>query len=62
MDSGLQKHSKDSPLGQQIVEAFEALDGRLLKHSKPAGLYYEELGGLSDLGQRDYSQAWNILE
>ena len=54
MDSGLQKHSKDSPPGQQIVEAFEALDGRLLKHSKPAGLDYEELGGLSDLGQLDW--------
>ena len=57
MDSGLQKHSKDSLPGQQIAEAFKALDGCLLKHSKPAGLDYEEHGGLSDPGQRDCSQA-----
>ena len=35
---GFQKHSK-------------ALDGHLQKYSTPAGLDYEELGGLSDPGQ-----------
>ena len=30
------------------------------KYSTPTGLGYEELGGLSDPGQRDCSKAWNI--
>ena len=33
-----------------------------VKYSMPAGLGYEELGGLSDPGQRDCLQAWNVLE
>ena len=43
-------------------EVLEVLEERLQKSATPAGLDYEELGGLSDLGQRDCSQAWNILE
>ena len=35
------------------LEVLEAPDKRLQKHSTPAGLGYEELGGLSDPGQRD---------
>jgi len=49
MSDGFQKHSK-------------AIDRHLQKYSTPAGLDYEELGGLSDPGQRDCSQVWNILE
>ena len=69
------KHSKDSEDGQPAPEAPKALDyagrspqvlelpnGYLQKHSTPAGLDYEELGGLSDPGQRDWSHAWNTLE
>ena len=61
--------------GQPALEASEALVARtevhklskrpnehLQKHSMPAGLDYEELGGLSDPGQWDCSQARNILE
>ena len=33
--------------------ALEVPDERLQKRSTPAGLDYEELGGLSDPGQRD---------
>ena len=53
------KHSMDSEDGQP---APEAPDERLQKHSMPAGLDYEELGGLSDPGQWDCTQAQNILE
>ena len=42
--------------------ALEVPDGRLQKRSMPAGLDYEELRGLSDLGQQDCSLRWNILE
>ena len=42
--------------------ALEVTDGRLQKRSMPAGLDYEELGGLSDLGQQDCSPGQNILE
>ena len=42
--------------------ALEVTDGRLQKRSMLAGLDYEELGGLSDLGQRDCSQTRIILE
>ena len=42
--------------------ALEVPDGRLQKRSMPAGLDYEELGGLSDPGQRDCPRAQNILE
>ena len=65
----------DSKDGQPAPEAPEALDyadispealevpnGRLLKRSTPAGLDYEELGDLSDPGQRDCPRAENILE
>ena len=62
MDIKLQKLSKHSLPRQWIPEAPEALDERLQKHPTPAGLDYEELRGLSDPEQRDYSQAWNILE
>jgi len=53
------KHSMDFRPKQWIPQAF---DGHLRKYSTPAGLDYEELGGLSDLGQQGYPQAWNILE
>ena len=43
-------------------EALEVLEEHLQKHPTPAGLDYEELGGLSDPGQQDFSRAWNILE
>ena len=46
----------------EALEELEALSKRLQKHSTPARLDYEELGGLSDPGQRDCSQAWNILK
>ena len=62
MDNKLQKHSKHSLPRKWIPEALEALDERLQKHPTPTGLDYEELGGMSDPGQRDCSQAWNILE
>jgi hypothetical protein len=68
-------HSTDSEDGQPAPEApkvlvcasrspevLEVPDGRLQKHSTPAGLDYEELGGLSDLGQRDCPRAQNVLE
>ena len=32
-------------------EALKVLEERLQKRTTPAGLDYEELGGLSDLGQ-----------
>jgi hypothetical protein len=53
------RSSKDSRPEQRIPEA---LDGHLQKYSTPAGLDYEELGGLLDPGQQDCSRAWNILE
>ena len=46
----------------KIPEALEALDERLQKYSTPAGLDYEELGGLSDPGQQDCPRAQNVLE
>ena len=68
------KHSMDSEDGQPAPEAPEALDysGRSpealevldrcpQKHSTPARLDYEELGGLSDPGQRDCPWARNVL-
>ena len=42
--------------------ALEVPDECLQKRSMPAGLDYEELGGLSDPGQRDCPRAQNILE
>ena len=42
--------------------ALEVPDEHLQKRSMPVVLDYEELGGLSDPGQRDCSWAWNILE
>ena len=69
------EHATDSEDGQLAPEAPEALDyasgipevlevpgRRLQKHSMPTGLDHEDLGGLSDLGQQDCSQVWNILE
>ena len=53
------RRSKDFKPEQWIPEA---LDGHLQKYSTPAGLDYEEVGGLSDPGQQDCSRAWNILE
>ena len=71
----LEDYSKDSKDGRLALEALEALDyagesprapeapdGRLQKCSMPAGLDYEELGGLSDPGQWDCPRAQNILE
>ena len=55
-------YSKHSMKHWWIPEALEVLGERLQKYSMPAGLDYEELGGLSDPGQRDCLQAWNILE
>ena len=65
----------DSEDGQPIPEAPKALnyagrspevlevpDEHLQKHSTAAGLDYEELGGLSDPGQRDCPRAQNVLE
>ena len=69
------KHSTDSEDGQLAPEApkafdyagrspktLEVPDGRLQKHSTPAGLDYEELGGLTDPGLRGCPRARNILE
>ena len=69
------KRSMDSENGQPAPDVPEALgyadrspealgapDGRLQKHSAPAGLDYEELGGLSDPGQWDCPWAQIILE
>ena len=69
------KHSMDSEDGQpapevsetfgymdRSPEALEVLEECLQKHTTPAGLDYEGLGGLSDLGQKDCSSGWNILE
>ena len=69
------KQSMDSGDGRLAPESLETLDyadespgapeepdGRLQKRSMPTRLDCEELGGLSDPGQRDCSQAWNILE
>ena len=53
------RRSKNSKPEQWIPKA---LDDRLQKHSTPAGLDYEELGGLSDPGRQDCSRARNILE
>ena len=61
MDNLLPKHPKLS-LPRQNSKNLEAPDELLHKHSTPAGLDYEELGGLSDPGQRDCSQVRNILE
>ena len=43
-------------------EVLEVLEERLQKRMAPAGLDYEEFGGLSDLGQQDCSSGQNILE
>ena len=43
------KHSEDYSKHSKV------LDGHLQKYSTPAGLYYEELGGLSDSEQQDCS-------
>jgi len=69
------KHATDSEDGRLAPEApkafdyagrspktLEVPDGRLQKHSTPAGLDYEEVGGLSDPGQQDCPRARNILE
>ena len=65
----------DSEDGRLAPKALEALDyadespgslevpnERLQKRLMPAGLDYEELGGLSDPGHRDCPLAQNILE
>jgi len=41
-------------------EALEVLEEHLQKGTTPAGLDYEELGGLLDLGQQDCSSGRNI--
>ena len=43
-------------------EALEVLGERLQECTEPAELDYEELRGLSDLGQHDCSPGQNILE
>ena len=49
------KHSRDSKPELRIPEALESTRRHLQKYSTPAGLDYEELGGLSDPGPRDCS-------
>jgi len=44
------------------LEALEVLEECLQKRMTPAGLDYEELGGLSELGQQDCPPGRNILE
>ena len=46
----------------RILETLGVSGERLQKHSTPAKLDYKELTGFSDLGQRDFPQAGNILE
>ena len=67
-------YSKDSKDGQLALEALEvleyakvqklleALDERLQRCLVPAGLDYEEFGGLSDPGRRDCPRVHNVLE
>ena len=43
-------------------ENLRVPDERHQKRPTPVGLDYEELGGLSDLGQQDCSSGRNILE
>ena len=43
-------------------EAPEVLEEHLQKRMAPAGLDYEEFGGLSELGQQDCSSGRNIPE
>ena len=64
--------SRDRRLAPDAFETLDYADGspgalkvpdrRLQKRFMPAGLDYEELGGLSDLGQWDCPRAQNILE
>ena len=77
-DSGLEHLIASMQPKKGLGRLLEALDGllddltdsrgnqnirrRLQKHSTPTELDYEELGGLSDPGKRDCSQAWTILE
>ena len=42
-------------------EALEVPDERLQKCSMPVGPDYEELGGLSEPGQRDCPRSRNVL-
>ena len=53
---GLLDVSEERPgSNQKDVLTTRSTQRRPAKYSTPAGLGYEELGGLSDLGQRDYS-------
>jgi hypothetical protein len=54
--------SKDSKPEQCVSKALESSQRTSSEYSTPAGLDYEELGGLSDPRQQDCSRAWNILE
>ena len=49
------RRPRDSKPEQRIPEALESTRRHLQKYSTPAGLDYEELGGLSYLGQQDCS-------
>jgi len=73
-DSGLE-HLIASMQPKVLRRLLDALDGAkedsrstrstwqcLQEYPTLARLDYEELGNLSDPGQRDCSQAWNILE
>ena len=62
MDNQLQKYPKLFGYMDRSPEALEVLEEHLQKRTTPAGLDYEELGGLSDLGQQDCSRVWNIIE
>jgi len=62
MDNLLQRYPKHFGYMDRSLEALEVLEECLRKRTAPAGLDYEELGGLSDLGQQDYSPEWNIPE
>ena len=51
MDNLLQRYPKHFGYMDRSLEALEVLEECLRKRTAPAGLDYEELGGLSDLGQ-----------
>ena len=60
---GLLDVSEDRPKSDpEDILTNKSTRRRPTKYSTSAGLGYEELGGLSDPGQRDCSQAWNVLE
>ena len=62
MDDLLQKHPKHS-ITRAEVQKLSKYPMNVFRSARlPAGLDYEELGGLSDPGQQNCSQMWNVLE